>query len=75
MSPAAAMEGLRAFSRFETVMAVGHEPDLSALAAELLGLPNPGALHFLKATLLGIEIDSLREGQGCLEFMVPSKLT
>lgn len=74
MTPSAAMEGLRAFLKFESVMAVGHEPDFSALAAALLGMPEPGEFHFRKATLVGIDVDKLRPAQGRLEFLIPVRL-
>ena len=74
MMPFAAMEELRAYLRFECVLLVGHEPDLSALAGALLGAGNPGAIRMRKATLAGLAVDSLTPGGACLEFLVPAKM-
>ena len=74
MMPSAAMEELRAYLRFECVLLVGHEPDLSSLAGTLLGAGNPGALRMRKATLAGLAVDTLTPGGAHLEFLVPAKL-
>jgi len=74
MMPSAAMEELRAYMRFECVLLVGHEPDLSALAGTLLGAGNPGAVRMRKATLAGLAVDSLTPGGAHLEFLVPAKI-
>jgi phosphohistidine phosphatase len=74
MMPFAAMEELRAVLRFDCVMLVGHEPDLGSLAGALLGAGNPGAIHFRKATLAALEVESLICGGANLEFLVPAKL-
>ena len=74
MMPSAAMEELRAYMRFECVLLVGHEPDLSALAGALLGAGNPGAVRMRKATLAGLAVDTLPPGGTHLEFLVPAKL-
>jgi len=74
MMPFAAMEELRAYLRFECVMLVGHEPDLSALAGTLLGAGNPGAIRMRKATLAGLAVDALTPGGAHLEFLLPAKL-
>jgi len=74
MMPSAAMEELRAALRFKCVMLVGHEPDLSSLAGTLLGAGNPGALRMRKATLLGLDVESLTCGGANLEFLIPAKL-
>ncbi len=74
MTPAAAMEELRAYGRFECVMVVGHEPDLSLLAATLIGLPDSRAIRVRKATLVGLDVEALRPGGARLEFLVPARL-
>ena len=74
MTPAAALEGLRAYLKFDCLMLVGHEPDFGQLAATLLGLPDPGALHIRKASLTCLDVDSLRPGGARLDFLVPAKL-
>ena len=73
MMPFAAMEELRAYLRFECVMLVGHEPDLSSLAGALLGAGNRGAIRMRKATLAGLDVTSLNSGGAHLEFLVPAK--
>ena len=74
MLPAAAMEELRAFLRFDTLLLVGHEPDLSALAGALLGAGNSGALRIRKATLAALEVESPASGGARLDFLLPVKL-
>jgi len=74
MMPFAAMEEMRAFLRFGCVMIVGHEPDLSAFAGTLLGAGHLGALRMRKATLAGLEVDSMTSGGAHLEFLVPAKM-
>lgn len=74
MMPSAAMEELRAYSRFENLMIVGHEPDLSALAGTLLGAGHLGAVRMRKATLAGLDAPSITPGGAQLEFLVPAKL-
>ena len=74
MMPFAAMEELRAYGRFECVLLVGHEPDLSALAGALLGAGNAGAIKMRKATLAGLRVESPIPGGACLEFLIPAKL-
>jgi len=72
-SPTTILDGLRAF-RFDSILIVGHEPDFSQLAAALIGLPDPGALRFRKAALLGLETETLRPECARLEFLIPAKL-
>lgn len=74
MSPATALRELRAYTEFPSIMLVGHEPDFSRLAACLLGLENPGALHLRKSSLTCLTLSDLSEGGGRLEYLVPAKL-
>ncbi|MEI6350389.1 MAG: phosphohistidine phosphatase SixA [Verrucomicrobiota bacterium] len=74
MSPATAVEALMAYQRLDSVMLVGHEPDLSLLASRLLDLVDNSAIRFRKATLAGIDIPTLRPGGGELDFLIPAKL-
>jgi len=71
MSPDAAYEGLRDYARFDPVLCVGHEPDLSQLAARLLGLVSGSAVTFTPATLAGFQLASLRGGGARLHALVP----
>ena len=75
MDPWKAMDELEAYAKFPAVMLVGHQPDLGALAAALLGMTNVQSLHVRKALLLGIEVaHGLSTGAGVLQFFVPVKL-
>ncbi|MCE9611429.1 MAG: phosphohistidine phosphatase SixA [Chthoniobacter sp.] len=74
MSPHTALEELRALRGETSVMLVGHEPDLGLLAAHLLGLATPTALHVRKGSLMSIDLGFIRAGAGCLQFALPSRL-
>lgn len=74
MMPFAAIEELRAYQRFDCVLLVGHEPDLSALAGTLLGAGHLGAVRMRKATLAGLALEALTPGGAQLEYLVPAKL-
>lgn len=65
-------ELLRAAGNPARPMLVGHDPDFSALAAELSGVP---ALPIRKATLVRIDLPRpLRAGSGLLRWLVPPDL-
>lgn len=73
MDPDTVREELRACAKLQTVMLVGHQPDLGHLAATLLGCDNVGSLHVRKSLLCAIDVSpDLR--RGVLEFFVPAKL-
>ena len=75
MDPHRAIEELGGFANFATVMLVGHQPDLGALASALLGLPRPQALRMRKGLLAGIRTGAeIRPGAGELQFFIPAKL-
>jgi phosphohistidine phosphatase len=74
MQPETALDELRAYARFSSLMLVGHEPDFSLLAAHLLGIPLRETLRLRKASLTGIELSAMRPGAGVLQFSVPPKL-
>ena len=75
MEPQRAIEELGGFASFATVMLVGHQPDLGALASALLGLPRPQALRMRKGLLAGIRTGAeIRPGAGELQFFIPAKL-
>jgi phosphohistidine phosphatase len=75
MDPWKAMDELAAYRNFPAVMLVGHQPDLGALAAVLLGLPNVQSLRVRKALLAAIETAAdLRAGAGTLQFFLPVRL-
>lgn len=72
MSPERAIKELVAYTGFQRVMIVGHEPDLSALLAYFLGALG-GAIEMKKGALAGIEIHPPGR-HGMLQFLVPPKL-
>jgi phosphohistidine phosphatase len=75
MDPWAAMDELKAYAKFPSLMLVGHQPDLGALAAVLLGMDNVQHLHVRKALLAAIDAShGLSTGAGVLQFFVPVKL-
>ena len=74
MEPELALKELRAYERFDQVMLVGHQPDISLLAASLLGLRNPENVTVDKACLIGIVVHSLAPRGGTLVFHVPQTL-
>jgi phosphohistidine phosphatase len=73
MDPFQAVEELETYKKFSSVILVGHQPDLGALAALLIGCDNVGALHVRKSLLCAIDV-SRGFRHGVLEFFVPAKL-
>ena len=67
-----AIQELRAFSRFERLLLVGHQPDLGELTARLIGTPNSERLHVRKATLIHLKM--LGAGSAMLEAFIPCRL-
>ena len=56
-------------------MLVGHQPDLGALAAVLLGMTSVQALRVRKSLLLGIDLShGISTGAGVLQFFVPVRM-
>ena len=74
MQPETALDELKAYAQFPSLMLVGHEPDFSLLAAYLLGIPLRESLRLRKASLTAIMLDALRPGTGVLHFTIPPKL-
>jgi phosphohistidine phosphatase len=56
-SPANVLELLKGFGPDETVICVGHEPDLSELAGMLLGPGKGPKIDFKKSAVMGIGFD------------------
>jgi phosphohistidine phosphatase len=73
MSPEEAMKELGAYVAFESIMIVGHEPDFSALVANLIGLRTGASINLSKASLTGIDLARLTPGCGVLKFFTPVK--
>ncbi len=72
MAPETAARELLAFSHFQRAAVVGHEPDLSALIAHLLGT-GAGSVEMKKAALTGLALTP-RARHGSLLFHVPSSM-
>ncbi len=74
MSPEAALVELNSYAAFESVMLVGHEPDLSSLITHLLGLNDSQSIDVSKASLTAIELKKLTPRAGVLQFFIPCEL-
>lgn len=74
MEPETGLDELRAYQQLSEVMIVGHQPDLSLLAAALLGLEDAENLAFGKASVMGLEAGRVAKGGGLLRFFVPARL-
>lgn len=75
MDPWLAIKELGAYRAFPAVMLVGHQPDLGALAAVLLGMTEVQNLRVRKALLAGIDTAAgLQTGAGTLQFFLPVRL-
>jgi phosphohistidine phosphatase len=69
------VEWLRRFPGSAHVACVGHEPDMSELAAALLSADEEIWFDFKKSGVLGIGFDeSVARGQGMLLYFLPPKL-
>ena len=73
MSPDVALSELSGFSKFDSVMIVGHEPDFSCLIASLIGFSRSESVEVAKASLVGVNLQSLRFGSGVLQYLLPVK--
>jgi phosphohistidine phosphatase len=74
MQPETALDELRGFERFESVMIVGHEPDFSRLVAHLIGLPDNEQIRIRKASLTHLELGAFAAGAARLAFTLPCRL-
>lgn len=77
MTPEEGLALIRAHGeRFQSLLLVGHQPDLGLLIEHLLGVENAqgGAVHVRKASLTGFWLHGLGRGAGTLEFMIPARL-
>jgi len=73
MIPEICLRELHSFSRFENVLLVGHEPDLSSTIASLLG-NQPKNFKVAKAGICALKIQSVGPGYGILQYFLPSDL-
>jgi phosphohistidine phosphatase SixA len=73
MNPELALTELSGYAKLDSVMIVGHEPDLSSLSASLIGLERSESIQVLKASLLGVNLPRLQMGSGILQYLLPVK--
>ncbi len=73
MDPQTALRELHVHATRESVILVGHEPDLSGLAAFLLGTSGGGRLHIRKASLHLFSLPIVKAGVATLEYSIPCK--
>jgi phosphohistidine phosphatase len=74
MRSATLFEKLRTRGKPESVLIVGHEPDMGNAIADFLGLDDASALNIRKATLTAIEAFDIGAGGGVLDFCLPARL-
>ena len=74
MDPETAFKELQAFGWAQSLMIVGHQPDLGVLATALLGLTDAGGLPVGKGTLIGLRLERLAPYGASLEFAVPVEM-
>jgi phosphohistidine phosphatase len=74
MAPSTLLRVLAAHTRLDSVMVVGHEPDLGNAASNLIGLADPCSILVRKASLTAIDIPWLEAGGGQLHWSVPVRL-
>ena len=69
------LEAINAHPRVQSVVLVGHEPDLGALAGLLAFNSNEAAVPLKKAGGCGIQFeDAVRPGAGALKWLAPPRL-
>jgi len=73
MTPDVALTELSGFAKLDSVMIVGHEPDLSFLIASLIGLGGNESIQIGKASLCGVNLPLLQFGSGILQYLLPVK--
>lgn len=73
MTPDAALAELSGFAKLDSVMIVGHEPDLGFLITSLIGLGRSESIQIAKATLVGVNLPRLQFGSGMLRYLLPVK--
>jgi phosphohistidine phosphatase len=73
MDPDRAIEELGAYSKFKSVLLVGHEPDLSTLISMLIQLSRSPSIQISKASLTCLNLPRIQPGSGILQFLLPVK--
>jgi len=75
MTPDTAFEELLAYTtKFDHVLMVGHEPDLSEFIAAAIGVHEPNSIKVRKASLIGLSFGRLTPGAATLEYNVPARM-
>lgn len=74
MEPETGFDVIREYSKFDSVMLVGHQPDLGAFVSSFLSNDGSMAVNFRKAAIIAIDAESFKQGGGALEFSVPVRL-
>ena len=74
MDAATALRELRAYLGCQSVMIVGHQPDLGELITALLGLDSPLNFPVGKASLTALDVRSLGRAGASLLFTLPPRL-
>ena len=74
MDPETALAELADYKELDSVMIVGHEPDLGWLASKLLGARHSGKIKIRKASLTVFELDVTRPESAELQFSIPAQL-
>lgn len=75
MDPGTALRELRAYLGCQSVMIVGHQPDLGDLIVTLLGTESAkSAFPVSKASLTGLDVRSLSPGGAALVFTLPVRM-
>jgi phosphohistidine phosphatase len=74
MDAATALRELRAYLGCQSVMIVGHQPDLGELIAALLALDSPMAFPVPKASLTALDVRSLSRAGASLIFALPPRM-
>lgn len=73
MTKELAISELRAFSDFQRVLLVGHEPDFSSLVESLLGAGSGASVEVKKGALVGLWMTG-SGGSAVLRFLIPPKM-
>jgi phosphohistidine phosphatase len=72
--PEAILAEISAVKQHDSVMIVGHQPDLGELIAHLIGLSAADSMNVRKGSLTLLEVGAFRKGGGQLEFAIPARL-
>lgn len=73
MDPETAVHALAEYRNFSCILLVGHQPDLSLLAARFLEMPNPLRLTVKKASIIHLHLRSAHSAS--LEALIPCNRT